>query len=484
LADLIIPPRLRDAHRAGLLRVVSGGRSRILGTRIQVPGLRRDGREMPIELVVWRTGTDPSPRFHAFMHDITERLELQAERERARAQADRERYSRRLEQAQRLESLGQLAGGVAHDFNNLLAVILNCTAFAAEEMAAGQTEGNQHCTAALGDLRQVQQASERAARLTRQLLTFGRRSIAQPEVLNLNTIVTELSKLLRSSLGERITLATSLDPDLRLVFADPGQIEQVLVNLAVNARDAMPDGGTLTVETGNADIDHGYAGLRPGPPAGRYVQLTVSDTGAGMPPETAERAFEPFFTSKPKGEGTGLGLATVYGIISQGGGDVHIYSEPGIGTTVRALLPACSKAPAGGSQRTPVPSRRRGHETLLLVEDEPAVREVAHRILTRNGYQVIVAANGSQALDLAKTRKGEIHLLLTDVIMPGISGKDLAAKILADRPSIRIIYMSGYASTVLATQGALDPTITLLEKPFTEATLLNKIDRVLHNGQP
>jgi PAS domain S-box-containing protein len=479
LADTIIPPRLREAHTGGLARLVRGGPSRILGQRIEVPALHRDGHELPIELIVWQTGPGDRRHFHAFMHDITERLQLQAERDRATAQAEREQYERRHQQAQRLESLGQLAGGVAHDFNNLLAVIVNYIDFIAEDVAAADTREPGQWDSTRNDIQQVQRAADRAVRLTRQLLTFGRRDVAQPEVLDLTHVVGEMEPFLRRSLGEHVQLVTCFTEGVWPVLADPGQIEQVLVNLAVNARDAMPGGGILTIDTDNIELDDAASSRYPGTTPGAYVRLRVSDTGVGMTKDVAERAFEPFFTSKPKGSGTGLGLATVYGIVSQAGGQVQIYSEPGQGTTVSVVLPVTDQAPP---TPTPQPVRtphRPGGETILLVEDEDSLRELTQRLLERNGYRVITAVDGAHAIEVAAGHDGDIDLLLTDVIMPNMLGKEAAAKIQIGHPRTRVLYMSGYAQPVLASQGTLDPGVILLEKPFSEATLIDHVRRIL-----
>jgi CheY-like chemotaxis protein len=297
-------------------------------------------------------------------------------------------------------------------------------------------------------------------------------------VLDLNTVVADIEALLRRSLGEHIQLRTTLTPDLWPVLADPGQLEQVLVNLAINARDAMPDGGTLTIDTTNTTIDTtddaGHSHHRPG----RHVLLRVADTGTGIPPEIAERVFEPFFTTKPKGEGSGLGLATVYGIITQAGGHAAIQSTPGAGTTFTALLPATDQQPTPTTE----PARTHhsnGGETVLVVEDEDALREVIRRILTRNGYHVLTAASGPEALKTAEHSHDNIDLLLTDVIMPHMLGKELATRTKELRPEIRVLYMSGYAQPVLASQGTLDPGVTLVEKPFTETTIVDKIRETL-----
>ncbi len=293
-------------------------------------------------------------------------------------------------------------------------------------------------------------------------------------MLNLNGVVSDVEQLLRRSLGEHVELRTSLSPGLWSVLADPGQLEQVLLNLAVNARDAMPGGGTLSIETDNLHVDDDYASGRHGLKAGRYVRLRISDTGTGMPRDVLERVFEPFFTTKPKGEGTGLGLTTVYGIITQAEGHAQIYSEPGLGTTFTVLLPATDQR--AKPAEAPRPRRRvRGGETVLVVEDEDAMREVTRRILARNGYQVLTAASGEDAITMVTESDQDIELLITDVVMPRLLGRQVAEQISAIRPSIRVLYMSGYAQPVLASQGTLDPGVILIEKPFTEADLLDRV---------
>jgi nitrogen-specific signal transduction histidine kinase/CheY-like chemotaxis protein len=386
----------------------------------------------------------------------------------------------RLAQAQRLESLGQLAGGVAHDFNNLLAVILNYAEFAAEELAAAtESDWARRCESAHDDVEQISRAGERAASLTRQLLAFARREVVQPQVLDLDTVITAVQDMLHRTLGEHVELITSLAGDLHPVLADPGQLEQVLVNLAVNARDAMPGGGTLSIDTSNITVDaESIAGGSESPP-GQQVRLRVSDTGAGMIPEVVAHAFEPFFTTKSDSGGTGLGLATVYGILQQAEGHIRIYSEPGGGTTFSITLPATTQAasaevPEDTYQRTP------SGETVLVVEDEAALREVTRRILARNGYQVITAASGPEALEIARNYPGEVHLLVTDVVMPHMLGKEVAEQILLIKPGTEVLYMSGYARPVLASQGRLEPGVALVEKPFSEADLLAKAGQVLN----
>jgi signal transduction histidine kinase/CheY-like chemotaxis protein len=394
----------------------------------------------------------------------------------------RDKSQAQLLQAQRLENLGQLAGGVAHDFNNLLAVILNYASFATQELdEARESDWAARGKSARADLGQIIRAGERAAGLTRQLLAFARREVIRPQVLDLDTAIRAVEEMLRRTIGEHIELVISLAGDLRPVLADPGQLEQVLVNLAVNARDAMPGGGTLTIETGNITVDDDTIAGGSMAPKGRNVQLRVSDTGTGMPPEIIEHVFEPFFTTKEEGAGTGLGLPTVYGIVTQADGHIRISSGPGIGTTFTIMLPVTTEVPAPPAPEVPeVPCQRTPKgETVLVVEDEAALREVTRRIFTRNGYQVITAASGPEAIALAAGHPGEIHLLVTDVVMPHMLGKEVAEKMRAVKPEIEVLYMSGYARPVLASQGRLDPNVALVEKPFSEADLLARAGQVL-----
>ena len=382
-------------------------------------------------------------------------------------------------QAQRLESLGQLAGGIAHDFNNLLAVILNYVSFVAEEVtAAGGPDPAPHLKSASSDLEQIRQAAERAAGLTHQLLVFARRDVIRPQVLDLGTIITTLEEILRRTIGEHVELVISLADDLWPVLADPGQVEQVLVNLAVNARDAMPEGGILTIDTSNITVDADTIAGGSRAQKGRNVRLRVSDTGSGMTPEVAQHVFEPFFTTKPDG-GTGLGLATVYGILTQAGGDIRIYSEPGHGTTFTIMLPVTAEGTTPVAEPAPYQRTPKG-ETVLVVEDEAALREVTRRIFSRNGYTVITAASGPEALGIARGHPGDIHLLVTDVVMPQMLGKEVAESMRLIKPGIEVIFMSGYARPVLASQGRLDPGVALVEKPFSEAALLATAGQVLN----
>jgi hypothetical protein len=326
----------------------------------------------------------------------------------------------------------------------------------------------------------VRDAANQAIRVTRQLLTFARHDVIKPEILNLNEAVQGAAQLLHRSIGEHIDLEVITSPDLWPIKADPGQLEQVLVNLAVNARDAMPRGGRLRVDTANIDVDSTYASARPGLRPGAYVRLRVSDTGTGMDQATIDRVFEPFFTTKAKGHGTGLGLATVYGIITQAGGTIQIYSEPGLGTTISALFPATQEAPKPRLAATAAPSAQQGRgETILLVEDEQSLRVLANRILTRHGYHVHQAMSGPDAVEHAADLAHTIDLLLTDVVMPDMLGTEVAENVHRHRPGVPVVFMSGYAQPILDSHGATDPQMNILEKPFTESTLLARVFQAL-----
>ncbi|MEX5633419.1 hybrid sensor histidine kinase/response regulator [Parafrankia sp. FMc2] len=476
--EILVPEGTRSLHPRHRDRYFEDPRPRPMGAGMQLAARRRDGSEFPAEISLSALETEDGLLVSAAIRDVTDRLEAQAERERLRAQAERERLEVQLHQSQRLESLGQLAGGVAHDFNNLLAVIINYTAFVGEVVGdAAKLQGGRW-ESARRDIEQVQRAADRAAQLTHQLLAFGRREVVQPRPLDLNEIVHDMEQLLRRTLGEHVELHTYADPELWPALADVGQIEQVLVNLAVNARDAMTGGGTLTIDTSNVRVDQDTAALKPGLRPGRYVHLRVSDSGTGMYPEVMARAFEPFFTTKAKGEGSGLGLATVYGIITQAGGHVEIISTVNVGTTVSALLPAIEgEVPL--AEELPASGELFGRETIMVVEDEPAMRELTRRILARNGYQVVIARSGPEAISLASTTRDEIHLLLTDVVMPQVLGREVAERISRRRPQLRVLYMSGYAYPILAQNGTLEPGLALLTKPFSERVLLSKVREVL-----
>jgi PAS domain S-box-containing protein len=386
--------------------------------------------------------------------------------------SSRRQLEEQFRQAQKMEAVGQLAGGVAHDFNNLLTVILGYAGLLATQAGQGSP-----LSESIGEVRK---AGERAASLTQQLLAFSRRQVLLPEILDLNGIVTEMHNMLLRVIGEDVELIRSCAPDLAEVKADRGQIEQVLMNLVVNARDAMPKGGKLTIETANVELDESYArdhaGVRPGP----YVMLAVSDTGVGMDADTLSHMFEPFFTTKEKGKGTGLGLATVYGIVKQSGGYVWVYSEPGHGTTFKVYLPRVEEKQETPRRAAPVVAEDvSGSQTILLVEDEEAVRRLVRMVLEGKGYTVLEASGWQAALEIAGQHRKPIHLVITDVVMPGVGGPELASRLEAGRPGIRVLFMSGYTDGAVVNHGLLSSATAFLQKPFTPAVLLRKVREVI-----
>ena len=389
--------------------------------------------------------------------DVTEKKKLEAQ----------------LAQAQRMEGIGMLAGGVAHDFNNLLTVIIGYSELLMSE-SRGRPEG-----AGRELVHEIKKAGERAATLTRQLLAFSRKQVLQPVILNLNSLIAELEKMLRRMIGEDIDLATALAPDLGRVKADPGQIEQVVMNLVVNARDAMPTGGRLTVETRNVELGSSYAenhqGVRPGP----YVMLAVSDTGCGMDAATLARIFEPFFTTKEVGKGTGLGLATVYGVVKQSGGHVAVYSEAGRGTAFKIYLPRTVDAARAGASLTGPAAAPRGDETVLLADDDEAIRRIAGIVLESSGYTVLAAQDGDEALQIGRAHPGPIDLLVTNVVMPKMSGRQLAESLAPVHPQMRVLYLSGYTDDAVVRHGVLEAGTAFLQKPFTPGVLARKAREVL-----
>ncbi len=385
--------------------------------------------------------------------------------------SDRKKLEEQLRQAQKMEAVGRLAGGIAHDFNNLLMVIQGHAELLTDRLKPGESLRR--------NAEQIQEASQRATSLTRQLLAFSRKQMLAPVVLNVQAVVTDMGKILRRLIGEDVELATVNAPDLWRVKADRSQIEQVIMNLAVNARDAMPRGGKLTIETANVEFDNSYSRAPMVLMPGRYVMLAVTDNGCGMDADTQAHIFEPFYTTKEKGKGTGLGLATVYGIVKQSGGYVWVYSEVGKGTTFKIYLPSVEEEDAPKEIRQAAASLPRGTETVLLVEDEEGVRDLAKEYLEICGYKVLVAEDGHSALDIVSKHSGPIDLIMTDIVMPGLSGSDLAQKIATVRPGIRVVYMSGYTDHAMIHHGVISSDVLLLQKPFTMSTLAHKLREAL-----
>ena len=402
--------------------------------------------------------------YQGIARDITERVQADRRQQGLEAQ---------LAQSQKIEAVGRLAGGVAHDFNNVLTVILGLTSELLDTPTGAIPDQ------ARKDIEEISLAGQRAAVLTQQLLAFSRKQIVRPAVLNLNTVVARIEKMLWRLIGEDIELRAMLADDLGSVRADAGQIEQVLVNLAVNARDAMPAGGKLTIETANVELDQEYARGHTSVAPGRYAMVAVSDTGSGMSPEVQARLFEPFFTTKEVGKGTGLGLATVYGIVKQSGGNIWVYSEPDKGATFKIYLPLVDEPVSAAEPNRGAAKVQTGSETVLLVEDEEAVRALAGRTLRRDGYTVLEAGDSEEALRVAAGHAGPIHLLLTDVVMPGMSGRLLAQRLAESTPDMKVIYMSGYTDDAIVHHGVLEPGLTLLQKPFTPKALARIVREVL-----
>jgi len=414
---------------------------------------KKGGAVIAVEITEHPLVFDDRPACLVLASDITEKKQLE------------EQFHR----AQRLESVGRLAGGVAHDFNNLLTVINGYSEMLLAAMPAGSPYRE--------EVNEIRAAGERAGALTQQLLAFSRRQIVKPAVVNLNDVVGDMQKMLRRLIREDIQVIAKLTPELGNITADPGQVQQVIMNLAVNARDAMPSGGTIMIETANVAFDEAYASTHADTRPGPHVMLAVSDTGTGMTPEVKKRLFEPFFTTKPTGTGTGLGLATVYGMVKQSGGWIWVYSEPGRGSTFKVYFPRTDSAPAAPQPVSK--SEGGGAETILVVEDQAEVRNLAVTALRKCGYTVHSAADGAEALSFSRQFDGPIHLLLTDVIMPGITGREIADKLRGERPGLRVLFMSGYTANVIAHHGVLDAGIDYLQKPFTPELLAGKVREVL-----
>ncbi len=417
---------------------------------------RKDGSliEVSISSAALRDGRGNINGVMAVIGDITERKHLEHQ----------------FLQAQKMEAVGRLAGGIAHDFNNLLTAIIGYS-----QMSLARLHSQDPMRK---DLEEVESAGQRAAALTGQLLAFSRKQVVQPQVLALNTVVTDLTKMLQRLIGEDVELETSLDPDAWHVKVDRGQIEQIIMNLAVNSRDAMPEGGKLTIETSNVQLDEDYASGHIDASPGPHVMLAIADTGSGMDKETESRIFEPFFTTKEQGRGTGLGLSTVYGIVKQSGGSIGVYSEPGRGTTFKVYLPRVEESvdtKAGKLQD----DCARGTETVLLVEDSDTVRKLASKLLEEDGYTVLEASSGDDGWQISEQHNGPIDLLLTDMVMPGTSGREIAQRLTVRRPRMRVLYMSGYTDDAIVRHRVLDATAPFIQKPFTRDALIRKVREVL-----
>jgi len=458
LMETVAPEYLEKARE--MLRLKLAGET---VTAYELEILTKDGGRIPVEAntrLVYQNGVPVGVQ--GIARDITERKRLE--------EALRE-SEEQLRQSQKLEAIGQLAGGVAHDFNNLLTAINGYSALALRRV------GDDHSISPY--LEEIKKAGDRAANLTRQLLAFGRKQLLQPLALNLNDIVSDMIKLLKRLIGEDIQLITKPGANLKQIKADPGQLEQVLVNLVVNARDAMPRGGIVTIETANTTLDGDYATRHLDAMPGEYVMLAISDTGTGMDQNTQSRIFEPFFTTKAKDKGTGLGLSTVYGIIRQSGGSIWVYSELGKGTTFKVYLPLVEEEPQQVVATVSAASIKHGSETVLLVEDEEMVRKLASELLSEGGYTVLEANGGEAAIHLGQEHKARIDLLITDVVMPKLSGKEVAEQLRAIHPETRVLFMSGYTDEAIVHHGIVDSDIAFIQKPFSERALAQKIRDVL-----
>lgn len=457
--DEIVGRRLRDfspadavdAQRSQFEAAVREGSGQVIGARFERP----NGKVSIVDFSVSNVEVGGERFVLAIGRDVTEQRSLEQQ----------------LRQAQKMEAVGRLAGGVAHDFNNVLTAIFGYAELVAEEFPPGSPVHE--------DLGEIRKAATRAAGLTRQLLAFSRQQVLEPVVLNLNDLVEDVDKMLRRLTGEDVEFRFALDPAIGNVRADAGQLQQVLLNLVVNSRDAMPQGGKLLIETTNAELDEAYAQEHVPVVPGSYVRLAVSDTGVGMDAETISHIFEPFFTTKEKGQGTGLGLSTVYGIVKQSGGYVWVYSELGKGTTFKIYLPRVD-APATSVPGTPSNDvKLTGTETILVAEDDEILRPLAEGLLRKLGYTVLSAANAVGALTLARQHQGAIHLLIADVVMPGGSGRDLARELEIFRGDTRVLYISGYTDDAIVHHGMLEPGLAFLQKPFTPASLARKVREVL-----
>jgi two-component system, cell cycle sensor histidine kinase and response regulator CckA len=424
---------------------------------VELDWKRKDGAPITVRCSGWPVKDEAGgvTYLEVFAEDVTDRRVLE----------------RQLRMAQKMEAVGRLSGGIAHDFNNLLGVIIGYSQLLKRSLGGGNP--------LFEHAEEIEKASQRAVSLTRQLLAFSRQQVLEPVIVNLNTLVSDMEKMLPRLIGEDVALELNLEPELQQVKADLSQIEQVIMNLAVNARDAMPNGGKLTIQTANVELDLAYTRQHPGSRVGPYVMLAVRDTGTGIDPEIQSQIFEPFFTTKERDKGTGLGLATVYGVVKQSGGYIAVDSEKGKGACFSVYLPRVGQTVSPVETKTGQPASIRGSETVLLVEDAEALRKLANMFLRDCGYRVLTAADGMEALELARSHSGPIHLLLTDVVMPGINGRVLGERLAPLQPGMKVLYMSGYTDSFIAGHGVLEAGTHLLHKPFTQETLARKVREVL-----
>jgi len=450
----LIPESLRNRHEAHREGYFLNPHVRPMGVGLELSAKRKDGSEFPVEISLSYVKAGDGLLTIAFITDVSERRRLEAE----------------LMQSQKMEAIGRLSGGVAHDFHNMLTIIAGNTHMLLDDLAA--VDGRR------GYAEEIRKATDRATGLASQLLAFSRQQVMKPRVVNLNDVLAEARKMLRQLIGEDIQVMLVLSPELGNVKADPRQLEQIVFNLAANARDAMPEGGRLTIETANFELHEDYANTHFGLRSGHYVLWAISDTGCGMDPKIKQRIFEPFFTTKDQGKGTGLGLSTAYGIVKQSGGDILVYSEEGRGTTFKIYLPRI-EAEVRRVASQPKPLIATGTETVLLVEDERGVRKLIANMLEQGGYQVLSARDPLEALALIHEYPDEVHLLLTDVLMPHMNGSRLAELISERRPKIRVILMSGYTENAMINQGELNRKTVFLSKPFTKESLLGIIRSLL-----
>ena len=453
--EILVPARLRQKCQKLRTAFFHEPQKQALGSGLELQGRRKDGSEFPVEINLSLLETADGVWGSAAVRDLTERRKLEDQ----------------FRQAQKMESIGTLAGGIAHDFNNLLTVILSYSSGLYEELTAAPKQQRA--------AEQVYMAAERGAALTRQMLAFGRRQIFQLRVVNLNDIIRNLLTMLQRIIGEHIEVEALLADDLKAVKADPGQLEQILMNLSVNARDAMPKGGKLTLETQNAWLDEEFVRQHVGSSAGAHVLLKVTDTGTGIDRATLSRIFEPFFTTKQAGQGTGLGLAMVYGVVKQSGGSIWVNSEMGVGTSFSIYLPQSPGASDTEEARKPLTHVKQGNETILLVEDDVAVRELLHTMLAGEGYTVLTVERPTDVESVCVNHSGNIDMLLTDMVLPGLSGREVATKACTLRPQLKVLYMSGYTDDALIQDHGFDGACAFLQKPFSRDGLASKVREVL-----